>query len=88
MTPEEWVARAVRDLGEEPPPDDAEDAALAYADRLLANEEALGRVERINASAYGSVTLHDDDGNARVIERGDRGMWLSGDGRLWLFSNE
>jgi hypothetical protein len=38
----EWMQRAARDLGEEWPPDD-EAASIAFVDRLLANEEALGQ---------------------------------------------
>lgn len=89
MTAEEWIVRAIRDLGEPLPPDDADDAALAYADRLLANEEALGRVVRIDTSGAASVTIHNDtDGTARVMELGERGFWLGADGVLYEISNE
>jgi hypothetical protein len=84
MDPREWMQRAARDLGEEWPPDGGEDASLAFVDRLFANEEASGRLERIYGVEPAWVPVDAED---QIVQDTPDTRWIyHPDGRLTIIS--
>ncbi|HSH60236.1 MAG: hypothetical protein M3R02_18250 [Chloroflexota bacterium] len=79
-----WWRAAVDDLGEEPPPDDAVEAVrLTYVDRVLANAQATGLLERVTCRTDGPVILRGDEGEEYELAPGKPLVLVDRGGRAY-----